>query len=254
MNHQRDVVVRSTQSAGQQGVRDLGFVDRSPRRVRPGGTGADTSTPTVLLAIPHKRSPVGVWAPYPHRPAHLCPDLVVGFGDGSFHRSPVRTVVRCHTASDVSCPCLLRQRLRHTPSLAAALVGPTVSRGHTRPARRWVDPLGGPSPGPSGRPVGDDELPCPSGMPHRWDMTAALVGVCHVLTALGRAATDPVGRSILACGGFATMAVAVIPLDGAGQSRLGTPSSPPWRSSRSRPGRRSPGGGGRPCRSRCGRG
>ena len=74
-------------------------------------------------------------------------------------------------------------------------------------------------------------------------MTAALVGVCHVLTALGRAATDPVGRSILACGGFATMAVAVIPLDGAGQSRLGTPSSPPWRSSRSRPGRRSPGGG-----------
>jgi hypothetical protein len=49
----------------------------------------------------------------------------------------------------------------------------------------------------------------------------ALVGICHVLTALGLAAADPVGRSILACGGCATIAVAVIPLGGAGQSRLG---------------------------------
>ncbi len=52
----------------------------------------------------------------------------------------------------------------------------------------------------------------------RWLMTAALVivGLCHVVTALGLSRAAAAGRIILGLGGVATMLVAVFPLPAAG--------------------------------------
>ena len=51
------------------------------------------------------------------------------------------------------------------------------------------------------------------GAADRWLMTAALflVGVCHIVTALGLRAATLVGRLTLACGGLATILVALSP-------------------------------------------
>ncbi|WP_156756948.1 DUF998 domain-containing protein [Actinokineospora pegani] len=51
------------------------------------------------------------------------------------------------------------------------------------------------------------------GAPHRWIMTAglAVVGVCHVVTAVGLTGARPAGRVLLAVGGVGTAAVAAVP-------------------------------------------
>lgn len=49
--------------------------------------------------------------------------------------------------------------------------------------------------------------------PNRWVMTVVLllVGVCHVVTAIGLRAADPTGRWLLALGGAALVILALIP-------------------------------------------
>ncbi|WP_432055955.1 DUF998 domain-containing protein [Streptomyces sp. bgisy022] len=53
-----------------------------------------------------------------------------------------------------------------------------------------------------------------------WVMTAALLalGVCHLLTAWGLRAAAPTGRAALACGGVATVVVALVPAPSSGGS------------------------------------
>ena len=53
-----------------------------------------------------------------------------------------------------------------------------------------------------------------SATPHRWVMTAALVvtGLAHLVTAWALVPARPSGRSLLAAGGVATLAVAAVPL------------------------------------------
>lgn len=58
------------------------------------------------------------------------------------------------------------------------------------------------------------------GATDRWIMTAGLAGVgaCHLITALGLRPAAPAGRVLLATGGAATLAVAVVPLPATGAS------------------------------------